>query len=119
MKIISVKNINTNEDILKSAKDGHIEVVEVGKQNIVFETPLIPQKFYAKLLLSGTFNMKGDNIAFQFIGKMVSKENLENVTRVGVDLLQYDKQLWVQFLQLKAEKQNRADHIFRSIKGEE
>lgn len=119
MTINSIKNLNTNEDILKSAKNPSIEIVEVSKQNIVFELPLIPQKFYAKLLISGVINVKGKSIAFEFIGKIVSNENFEDVTRISVDLLQFDKQLWVQFLQGKKEKQEHADRLFHSIKGEE
>lgn len=118
MKIVSVKNLNTNEELLKLDKSQTLTIVELGKQSIIFEIPLISQKFYSKILLTGTFHIKGENVAFQFIGKITNSENYDNTTRISVDLTQYDKNLWVQNLEVGREKQDRADRIFHSIKGE-
>jgi hypothetical protein len=118
MKIVSVKNLNTNEELLKPEKGHSLTIVELGKQSVVFEIPLISQKFYSKILVTGTIHLKGDDVEFQFIGKVANSENYDNTTRVSVDLIQYDKNLWVQHLQVGRDKQDRADRIFHSIKGE-
>jgi len=119
MKIVSVKNLTTDEDLLKAAKTFEFEIVEIGTHNIIFDVPHIQKKFYANLLLKGVIAMKGEEVPFQFIGKVTSNETLEHATRLCIDLLQYDKQLWVQFIQQGKDKQERADLIFRSIKGDD
>lgn len=118
MKITSVKVLNSNEDLLKADRNREASVIEIGDKSIVFEVPSVPQKFYARLLISGVVHLKSGTREFQCIGNIISNESLDQVSRLGVDLLQYDKDLWVQFLQMKSERQDRADYILRSIKGE-
>lgn len=118
MKIISLKNINTNEDLFKVDSQLQVEVVEVANKSLVLEIPQALKIPPRKILLVGFFDFKEEKTAFQFIGQVVSNEVLDGVHRVAVDLTQYDKQLWVQFLRQKEEKQGRADHIFRLIKGD-
>lgn len=119
MKVISVKNLSTNEEILKADKVKGAEVVEVEKQIVVFEFQYFPPKSYGNFLFLTELNMKRQNVQFEFIGKLISNELLENIHRVRVNLLQYDKHLWVRFLQRNAEKQDRVDGIIRSIKGDD
>lgn len=119
MKIHSIKNLNTNEEVLKAGQSRQVEVIEVRKQSLIFEVSHLTQKFHANLLLSGVIHLKESKAPYQFICKIVSFEIFEDMSRIEVDLIQYDKELWVQFLQLKAEKQERADRIFRTIKGSE
>lgn len=117
MVINSIKLVSTQESLTKPLKGKALPIVEIGKQSLVFETPQFPPHVHGNLLFMAEIHLDGQVFDFQFIGRVVSIDDLDGTKRVKVDLLQYDKQVWVRFLIRNAEKQEHADQVLRSIKG--
>lgn len=118
MNITSVKNIVTDAAIFKTTPAAKIEVVEIERRFVVFQIPESKDGWHSMYMVSGVIPLEGKNIPYEFTGKMTCLETAGGFSRIRFDLLQYDRALWLKFLEQLQEKQTRADKIFTSIKGE-
>lgn len=117
LKINSIKSLITDEEIFRDDRHLSVEILEIGKKSLVIEIPSINKSGLQKILIGGLAFFQGRELAFQFIGLVVNMVEFEGGTRLEVDLLQYDRQLWLSYLEQNFARQKRADEVFRLIKG--
>lgn len=109
----------TNAMVLKAKELLEIEIVEIEWRFIVFQIPEIKYSWNSSYLVSGTLPIRGGASSYEFTGKIKCLETAEGFSRLRFDLLQYDRALWLEFLDQLKVKQTRTDKIFSSIKGED
>lgn len=118
LRIHSIKNLITNEDLLSPKKrDGEVEVIEFGQHSFAFQAPLEFPQVHATILFEGAIILNGVEKSFQFTGKISSREIYEKHMRLNCDLMQYDPQLWKSCLHALKNKQDQADSLFHALKG--
>ncbi len=118
MVITSIKNLTTNREILKSSQIDFIKILEYGKSSLVFVFPADLQKGHSSLLISGIMTIRGKKNGFEFTGKIETSERMDNATRIQLNLVQYDRDLWRKFLRQAVSRQNKVDKLLRALKGE-
>lgn len=118
MQIQTIKNMTTNSFIYKHSAGSAIEVVEIERRFVVLQIPEIKDGWHAMYLVAGTIPIGAKKIAYEFTGKTICLETSGGYSRIRFELLQYDRALWLQFIEQIQQKQSHADTIFNSIKGE-
>ena len=117
LRIHSIKNLITNEELLSPKKGAEIEVIEFNPHSFVFQASLDFPQVYAALLFDGVIVINGVEKEFQFTAKIQAREVYEKHTRLTCDLMQYDPQLWKSCLNALKQKQDQADSLFHALKG--
>jgi hypothetical protein len=113
------RNLTADMDILV-IKQGEIhEAVEFTDKMLVFQVPVHKLPTGSLVSLDCVLKMPGA-VEFPITGKVSFCEGpgADKLMRVGIELRQYKKDLWVQFLQKATADQNRVDHLLKSMKGE-
>lgn len=117
IEIKSIKNLTTQVEVLKKQGD-FVEASEYSSQSLSVEIKGGPLPLEQLVSISGRIRLNSQYHPFEVIGKISATMPLiPDSTKLEIHLNQYDKKLWQQFLQHKAEAQNQVDNLFKKVKG--
>lgn len=119
IELLQIQNLTIGVEILSPNAPTPFEVVEWKETSLVFQTSIraAPGQL---LSLVGKVTIDKDVLPFEATGKITSVlPQINTLNRFEIHLQQYDRPLWLRFLKAIRAKQNRADNIFKSIRGDD
>lgn len=117
--ISEIKNLTTHMDILNPKTGLSIEVSDFGKSDIVFHATFTPRIDHL-IYVSGQMLMAQKVIKFEATGRVTEVMPGKNKrNRIKIFLQQYDQRAWESFLKFMLTKQQHADQVFSSVKGDD
>lgn len=96
-----------------------LEITEFSENSVSFGLPPNLATLPILVLISGTIEIKGKEAQFNFIGRAKVSQDEDAGRNAHLALSQYDKDLWQEYLKQRSARQERAEKIFKSIKGED
>lgn len=119
LDLLRIENLTAGIEIYSPTSTHTVELVEWGEQLLIFQSPAraLPGQLVS---LIGVLTMNGQSHRFEATGRIQSvMPEVDRLNRFEIFLQQFDRQLWGRFLLGLKAKQNRADQIFASIRGED
>lgn len=115
LQLHRVVNITTDVSLVpKGVKS--LEVIQFSGETFSFLTS-IKVALDQFISIEGKARFEQHSISFNAIGKIVGVSSDDVTSCVEVKLHQFDEEIWAKIRQFICAKQERADWIFRSIKG--
>lgn len=97
-----------------------IDVVDYGQHSLAVICPKVTVRENTLLTINGQMNFANKQTEFEFTGKVLSLEPLEDSRcSLQIELFQFDRKLWESFLVCARAGQQKADQIIKAIKGED
>jgi hypothetical protein len=118
IELKGIRSLTTEIGIFKESSGALVEAVEFSEKTLVFQLP--KGKLTVGALVSLTCSLHFDEILdFPITGKVqFCDSSAFDLQKVGIELRQYDRELWVRFLKAVAANQTRVDTLLASMKGE-
>ncbi len=119
LQITRITNLTNGIDLHKSKQNEIMEITEYGAEVI---TIVLPKPAGKNLLVNidATLLLNGKKNPFIISGKIIKVEpTLDKTYTIEIELHDFDRVLWNDFLKLRQEAQNQVDDVFRKIKGDE
>ena len=115
-----VKSLTTDVDLYVARTGPPLEVSEYGDKGLVCLLPRVKVTPGQLVSLDGKMRIGHETLNFSATGKVVrSSEVTETLTRLEIDLHQYEKGQWKKFLGQLTAEQERVTLLFEKIKGGE
>jgi hypothetical protein len=119
-ELIHLVNLTTEVSILKNIEQTRIEALEIDADRIVFECPHRACNSGQLVKVDGFICYPKSRIEFSCVGKITQALPQENgPTKVTIHFLQYNKEIWNDFLKEMRSRQTGVDTLFDSMKDDE
>jgi hypothetical protein len=120
LKVLELKNLTTDYDFfgrLVKRREPHVEFIELGKEHMILELPAKKCGVGSRLMIKvETLNGHEDVIA-EATGKVEKLEDVgDDLQRVDIKLTQFNAEVWNQFLDIFAKRQEAVTRLFEAMK---
>lgn len=116
--IVEISNLTTGSKLFSEGGKKLIELIEFDSDHIKFNIGKAVGKGQL-VSIDGRLLVKDSAHVFAISGKVVStKGNEDKSIEVSVEMHNFDKDLWGEFLSVKREQQERVELLLKEMKGE-
>jgi hypothetical protein len=119
IEIKNIKTIGSSVDLNLSKEEPPIEVTEFSQQSLVCQLPKSSLLAGNLVTLTSVIHLAQEKIPFDITGVVLAVEEIPqtNLKRIKIQLRQYNKKLWQQFLDSSLAGQSRVDTLLAAMKG--
>lgn len=109
-------NLTASEDYLKKITR-EINIVSLDTQHMVFEISSCLAAINNSILIDLLVETSALEIKLEMTCKVIEFEYQNNMTRLNLKLIQYNKREWAEFRNLLIQKQDRSQDLLKSMRG--
>lgn len=109
-------NLSANEDYLKKIVR-EIKIISIEEQSMVLEISACLLVKNNSILVGFLVENEAQKMEVEMTCKVTDFENNNNVARVNLKLIQYNKKEWADFRSFMAEKQNTSIELLKNLRG--
>lgn len=116
--IVEISNLTTGIKLFNEGGKKLIELIEFDEEHIKFNLSKVVGNGQL-VSIDGRLLVKDSAHVFSISGKIIStKGNEDKSIEVSVEMHNFDKELWEEFLNIKKEQQERVEQLLSEMKGE-
>ncbi len=109
-------NLSANEDYLKKIAR-EIRIISLDDQGLVMEISSCLAAKNNSILIDFLVQKDLWKLEVEMTCKIIEFESSNNVGRLSLRLIQYNKKEWNEFRALLADKQNHAEELLKNLRG--
>lgn len=119
-ELVGLVNLTSEVSIFRNLAQTRIEALEYDTDRIIFECLEKSCNAGQLVKVDGFICYPKKRIEFSCVGKIVQTSGIgQGCLRVIIHFLQYNKKIWMDFLQEMNSRQDGVDSLFNSLKEDE